>query len=72
MSRFNENDEYDPKRMVETPFGFALESDTMPNRRVCFWLKTPERHIYTFDGDAWFRLHPPEPKLYPPEDLKHG
>jgi hypothetical protein len=72
MSRFNENNEYAPERMVKTDFGFALKSETMPHRRDCLWLQEPSGHIYTFDGDGWMRLRPPENKIYPPEHLKHG
>jgi hypothetical protein len=72
MSRFKESYEYAPKNFEQTDFGFALVQDGMPHRHDVFWLKTPERHLYSFDGDAWFRLHPPEPKLYPPTHLNHG
>ena len=72
MSAFKENDEYDPKNFVETEFGFALQQEEMPKRHDVFWKQMPSGHIYTFDGDGWLRLKPPEPKLYPPGDLKHG
>ena len=72
MSRFMENDEFNPANMVPTGWGFCFKSPTMPHRHDVKWLKIPEEHIYEFDGDGWYRLDPPEKKFLPPGDLPHG
>jgi quercetin dioxygenase-like cupin family protein len=72
MSRFLENDEFEPSKLVPTKYGFALAQESMPHRQDVRWLKLPERHIYCFDGDGWYRLEPPEPIRLPTGDLHHG
>lgn len=64
----------EPKpEMVETQFGWALVSPTMPRRgETNIWMKTPERHIYQWDGDGWDRVSPPERQFLPYRDLDHG
>lgn len=59
--------------MELTDFGWAVVSETMPPRgEFQFWLKTPERHVYSFDGDGWERVKPPERHFLPAKDLPHG
>lgn len=58
--------------LVETEFGWAVQSDTPPKRKDMNWLKTPENHIYYFDGDGWYRLKPPETAFLPDRELPHG
>jgi len=70
MSHFLESDEFNPANMVPTGFGFCLRSERMPTRHDVRWLKMPERHVYFFDGDGWFRLDPPEKKFIDPKT--HG
>jgi hypothetical protein len=72
MSAFKENDEYEPTKFERTDFGFALAQEAMPHRRDVFWLKLPERHVYSFDGDGWIRLNPPEKRIFPRTELPHG
>lgn len=57
--------------MVWTDYGWALASLTPPYRRDLFWVKMPERHVYTWDGDGWYRIDPPEMVRFPFGDLKH-
>lgn len=61
-----------PKEIELTDFGWAVKSDSPPDRLDMFWLKIPERHVYYFDDDRWIRLHPPEHDWYPENDLPHG
>lgn len=70
MSRFNENDEYEPMKFVQTPVGFALVKDTIPHRRDVMWKKG--NLIFSFDGDEWIQVYPPKSLPLPPGDLKHG
>ncbi len=59
--------------MVETDYGFALESEKMPCRgETNVWKKMPEGHIYLWDGDGWYRVKPPEKHFLPAGDLPHG
>lgn len=67
-----ESDEYNPANMVPTGYGFCLAIKGMPRRTDVRWLKLPERHVYFFDGDGWYRLDPPEPKFLPLGELNHG
>lgn len=59
-------------QIEKTEFGWAIACETMPYRKDMMWLKLPERHIYQFDGDGWFRVKPPEPGFIPEGDLNHG
>jgi len=74
MSVFNDTsaDEWNPANMVPTGRGFCLALGHMPSRHDIRWIKLPERHIYEFDGDGWYRVDPPEPKFLEPGELKHG
>ena len=74
MSKMKESggDEYMPNHFVKTDFGFALAQEEMPHRRDVFWYKLPEGHVYSFDGDGWLRLNPPQKYIYPRGDLPHG
>jgi hypothetical protein len=42
--------------MVETEYGWALASRKPPKRIDINWLKLPERQVYFFDGDGWYRM----------------
>lgn len=42
--------------MVETDYGWALASHQPPRRIDINWLKLPERTVYYFDGDGWYRM----------------
>jgi hypothetical protein len=56
--------------MEQTEYGWAVVSEKMPRRgEGHLWLKIPERHIYDFDGDGWYRIQPPEDHFVP---LNHG
>ena len=73
MSRFLESDEFNPANMVAVDgYGFCLALRTMPSRHDIRWLKLPERHVYFFDEDGWYRLSPPENKFLPAGELAHG
>jgi hypothetical protein len=74
MSVFKDtsSDEWNPANMVPTGYGFSLALDHMPSRHDIRWLKLPERHIYEFDGDGWYRLDPPESKRLPAGEIPHG
>lgn len=58
--------------LAYTDYGWAAISLTPPSRRDLMWMKMPEKHIYTFDGDGWFRIDPPEMVFIPDGDLNHG
>lgn len=59
--------------MVKTEFGWAISSDSMPPRgETNIWNKTPENHIYLWDGDGWERVKPAEPFFIKAQDLAHG
>lgn len=54
-----------------TDFGWARISLTPPREYDMHWMKMPEKHLYTWDGDGWYRIQPPEPNFVP-GDLPHG
>lgn len=58
--------------LVETEYGWALASPTPPGRRDLYWKKTPENHVYFWDGDGWFRLQPPDRLPLKDQELPHG
>lgn len=60
------------EKIVQTEVGWAIESETPPWRRDMFWCKTPERHVYTFQEDGWYRVVPPDRGFLPEGDLNHG
>jgi hypothetical protein len=72
MSSTRGDREYDPANIVETEYGFALAQAEAPFRRDIFWKQIPSGHIYTFDGDGWLRVSPPERQPLLPGNLKHG
>jgi len=56
-----------------TDWGWAVTSDIMPPRGLTnIWKKTPENHVYLWDGDGWYRVSPPEKVFLPYGDLNHG
>lgn len=57
---------------VWTEFGWARVSFDPPKEIDLHWVKMPENHIYTWDGDGWYRISPPEIVRFPAGDLKHG
>jgi hypothetical protein len=57
---------------VWTDFGWAHASLTPPRDKDMHWIKMPEQHIYTWDGDAWYRIKPPEFQKIEERDLPHG
>lgn len=58
--------------MEQTAFGWALVSDSKPPRgETNLWLKTPERHVYGWEGDNWVRYEPPE-TYSEGKNLPHG
>lgn len=58
--------------MVYTEFGWAYASFDPPSDRALHWVKMPEKHIYTWDGDGWYRISPPEMEIVKYGDLPHG
>lgn len=68
----NPTSEVSEAPMVQTEFGWALASLTPPYRTDLFWVKMPERHVYTWDADGWYRIKPPERAPIPDHDLPHG
>jgi hypothetical protein len=58
--------------LVSTVFGWATLSKEPPHRTDLFW-KTPEDHIYAWDGESgWVRIEPPERVPMKDGDLNHG
>ena len=55
---------------VYTHFGWARASIDPPKDIDLHWVKMPEKHVYTWDGDGWYRIDPPE-RHWIPGDLKH-
>ena len=72
MSRFLENDEYDPNNFVETEHGFVLSKTEMPRRHDVIWRKLPEGDLYFFDANEWVRLSPPDRRVLGDQHLNHG
>ena len=70
MSEAKQN-EVSEAPMVWTHYGFATVSIEPPSRRDILWSKMPENSIYTFDGDGWYRIDPPDQERFPDGDLKH-
>ena len=59
-------------RMVLTDFGWALESPEPTSRHDLFWIPSGTNHVYSWDGDGWFRIRPPEKVPHTMKDLPHG
>lgn len=57
---------------VWTDFGWGIASIDPPYRLDLVWMKMPEKHIYQWDGDGWYRIQPPESRFIPDQDLPHG
>lgn len=57
---------------VLTDFGWANLSASEPRDREMLWFKTPEKHVYMWDGDGWYRVQPPERVRTIARDLPHG
>lgn len=55
--------------MADTHFGWANISLEPPHRVDMPWMKMPERHLYVWDGDGWYRVDPPEKAFIPDGDL---
>lgn len=58
-------------KLKMTDFGWATESATQPRDVSLHWWKLPEGHLYTWDGDGWYRLWPQEHRFIA-EELPHG
>jgi hypothetical protein len=58
-------------KMVLTDYGWGLESK-MPTRKDLFWIPEGTKQVYTWDGDGWYRIKPPERPAHNGKDLAHG
>jgi len=56
--------------LVLTPYGWASASLTPPRDIGLLWAKMPEGHTYTWDGDGWYRIDPPD-QFYVSAELGH-
>ena len=59
-----------PPVMEQTEYGWAFVSEKMPARgEANIWMKIPERHVYLWDGDGYYRAQPKELLFIP---IKHA
>lgn len=58
-------------RMRLTDYGWSLESKE-PTRKDLFWIPEGTEQVWSWDGDGWYRLRPPERPPHNGKDLAHG
>jgi hypothetical protein len=58
--------------IVQTEYGWAVASERPSMRRDMYWLKLPERHVYYWDGDGWYRVDGEKIDFIPDGELPHG
>ena len=58
--------------IVNTKYGWAVESADMPRRTDLLWLKLPEKHVYMWEDEGWLRISPPQRVPLDRKDLPHG